>query len=299
VPLVSPPLQLQDYPSEHADVQSPQSQRDVPVPDAIAAGSSPALRAGPSTTPLDSSSSPSAGAAQVPDVPVHVSVPASAPDSPALDLAPASSPPSPGLCSALRSGSGLGTTSVSPARSHAPDSSSTAACPGSATTSTAPALAGRPAPDQAQPGQTASGCSQQPTTPPSPAVTRLHARLRKPKVYTDGTICYGMLTTGIPYNLQEALSNDDWKSAMGVEYSTLLRNQTWHLIPPESGRNLIDCKCIYKVKHKADGSIDRYKARLVAKGFKQCLGIDYDDTFSPIVKPTTICLVLSIAVSQG
>jgi hypothetical protein len=159
VPLVSPPLQLQDYPSEHADVQSPQSQRDVPVPDAIVAGSSPALGAGPSTTPLDSSSSPSAGAAQVSDVPVHVSVPASAPDSPALDLAPASSPPSPGLCPALRSGSGLSTTGASPARSHAPNSSSTAACPGSATTSTAPALAGRPAPDQAQPGQTASGCS--------------------------------------------------------------------------------------------------------------------------------------------
>jgi hypothetical protein len=61
VPLVSPPLQLQDYPSEHADVQSPQSQRDVPVPDAIDVGSSPALGAGPSTTPLDSSSAPSVG----------------------------------------------------------------------------------------------------------------------------------------------------------------------------------------------------------------------------------------------
>jgi hypothetical protein len=145
----------------------------------------------------------------------------------------------------------------------------------------------------------ASGSLQQPTTPPSPAVTRLCARIQKLKVYTDGIIRYGMLTTGIPYNLQEALSNDDWKSAMDAEYRALLRNHTWHLIPPESSRNLIDCKWIYKVKHKADGSIDRYKSRLVVKGFKQHLGIDYDDTFSPVVKPATIRLVLSIAVSQG
>jgi hypothetical protein len=53
------------------------------------------------------------------------------------------------------------------------------------------------------------------------------------------------------------------------------------------------------VKHKVDGFVDRYKSRLVTKGFKQRLGIDYDDTFSPVVKPTTIILVLSLAVSQG
>ena len=52
------------------------------------------------------------------------------------------------------------------------------------------------------------------------------------------------------------------------------------------------------VKRKADGTIDRNKARLVAKGFKQCYGIDYEDTFSPVVKAATIQLVLSLAVSK-
>jgi hypothetical protein len=86
---------------------------------------------------------------------------------------------------------------------------------------------------------------------------------------------------------------------MEDEYVALMKNKTWRLVPPQPDRNLIDCKWVYKIKHKPDGYVDRYKARLVAKVFKQCLEIDYDDTFSPIVKSAIIRLVLSLAVSQG
>jgi hypothetical protein len=73
-----------------------------------------------------------------------------------------------------------------------------------------------------------------------------------------------------------------------------MENQTWTLVPSSSNKNLIDCKWVYRIKHRADGTIDSYKACLVAKGFKQRYGIDYEDTFSPVVKIATIRIVLSI-----
>jgi histone deacetylase 1/2 len=86
---------------------------------------------------------------------------------------------------------------------------------------------------------------------------------------------------------------------MDGEYDALMRNKTWHLVPVEKGKNIIDSKWVYKIKRKANGEIDKYKARLVAKSFKQRYGIDYEDTFSPMVKAATIKTVLSVAVSRG
>jgi hypothetical protein len=136
-------------------------------------------------------------------------------------------------------------------------------------------------------------------TPPGPR-TRLRDGIRKPKVYTDGTVRYGCFTaSGEPQSLDEALNSRDWKLAMDAEYNALIDNKTWHLVPPKRGINVIDCKWVYKVKQKSDGSLDRYKARLVAKGFRQRYGIDYEDTFNPVVKPTTIRTILFVAVSRG
>jgi histone deacetylase 1/2 len=106
-------------------------------------------------------------------------------------------------------------------------------------------------------------------------------------------------TSEEPLNLQDAFSSKQWKQAMDEEFVALMKKKTWHLVPEKRGTNVTDSRWVYRIKRRADGSIDRYKARLVAKGFKQRYGIDYEDTFSPVVKIATVRLVLSIAVSRG
>jgi hypothetical protein len=130
--------------------------------------------------------------------------------------------------------------------------------------------------------------------------TRLQSGIVKPKVYTDGTVRYANIcTSDEPNSVEEALKSSKWKGAMQDEYEALQRNGTWNLVPPSQGKNIIDCKWVFKIKKRDDGQIDRYKARLVAKGFKQRYGIDYEDTFSPVVKIATMRLVLSLAVARG
>ncbi|CAH9061555.1 unnamed protein product [Cuscuta epithymum] len=86
---------------------------------------------------------------------------------------------------------------------------------------------------------------------------------------------------------------------MAEEFNALISNHTWDLIPFDANKNVVRSKWIYKTKYLADGSVDNYKARLVAQGFNQQAGIDFTETFSPVVKPTTIRLVLTLAVSFG
>lgn len=155
-------------------------------------------------------------------------------------------------------------------------------------------------PEISSSGSSVTGAPAESATPPRP-ITRLQRGISKPKQYTDGTVrwCMAAASSDEPATVSEALRDDRWVAAMNSEYDALVWNHTWHLVRPPKGKNIIDCKWVYKVKRKADGSIDRYKARLVAKGYKQRYGIDYEDTFSPVVKAATIRLILSIAVSRG
>jgi hypothetical protein len=102
-----------------------------------------------------------------------------------------------------------------------------------------------------------------------------------------------------PSSLDDALNDPNWKEAMDAEFDALMKNNMWRLVPPQKGMNIIDSKWVYKIKRRADGSLDRYKSHLVAKGFKQQYGVDYEETFSPVVTAATIRVILSLAVSNG
>lgn len=105
-----------------------------------------------------------------------------------------------------------------------------------------------------------------------------------------------------PLSYKEAIScsaADTWKEAMEEEMKSLQDNETWELAELPKGRKAISCKWLFKVKRDKDGHINRHKARLVARGFTQVEGIDYQETFSPVVKFSTIRMVLSLAAQRG
>uniref|UniRef100_A0A2N9EZA0 Apple domain-containing protein n=1 Tax=Fagus sylvatica TaxID=28930 RepID=A0A2N9EZA0_FAGSY len=146
--------------------------------------------------------------------------------------------------------------------------------------------------------------------PTHPMTTRSKNQITQPKHFTDGTVRYPIPKALLaeahpepdsvePTCFTIANKNPHWRRAMNLEFDALMKNGTWVLTSPSPNQNLIGCKWVYRIKRHADGSIERYKARLVAKGFHQQPGIDYGETFSPVIKPTTVRTILTIALSAG
>eukprot|EP00261_Vitis_vinifera_P039164 XP_019080407.1 PREDICTED: uncharacterized protein LOC109123862 [Vitis vinifera] len=124
-----------------------------------------------------------------------------------------------------------------------------------------------------------------------PMITRAKSGIVKPKIF--------IAAIREPSSVSAALQQDEWKKAMVAEYDALQRNNTWSLVPLPAGRQAIGCKWVYKTKENPDGTVQKYKARLVAKGFHQQAGFDFTETFSPVVKPSTVRVVFTIALSRN
>lgn len=104
--------------------------------------------------------------------------------------------------------------------------------------------------------------------------------------------------TGDPLTYDEAVYSGDsalWKNAMKNEIASLKSNETWDLVDLPPGKKPICCKWVFKTKRDANGKVEKHKARLVAKGFTQVEGVDYKETFAPVVRYTTIRYLLAIA----
>jgi len=123
--------------------------------------------------------------------------------------------------------------------------------------------------------------------------TRAKSGLRFPSIYTASSL------SPVPRSYRGGLTDPNWRAAMQEEYDALLMNHTWDLVPRPPQSNVVSGKWVFKHKFKADGTLERYKARWVLRGFTQRPGIDFDETFSPVVKPAAVHTVLSLALSRS
>lgn len=128
---------------------------------------------------------------------------------------------------------------------------------------------------------------------------RRSSRVPKPRVFPD-FVTYQVTSIILddPQTVDEALNRHDgelWQQAMFEEYNSLMENRTWDLVDLPLNRKPISCKWVFKSKRNADGIVVRHKARLVIKGFSQSKGIDYDETFSPVVRYSSVRFLMAMA----
>ena len=135
----------------------------------------------------------------------------------------------------------------------------------------------------------------------STPVCRSQRRKLRPKRLDDYVIYSIIDEPGEPRTIQEALNGPEaqqWREAMDNEYASITKNNTWKLCDLPSGEAVVGSKWIFKKKRSADG-LTKYKARLVAQGFSQIKGVNYDETYSPVVRFTSLRLLFAYAARRG
>ncbi|RVW25842.1 Retrovirus-related Pol polyprotein from transposon TNT 1-94 [Vitis vinifera] len=101
------------------------------------------------------------------------------------------------------------------------------------------------------------------------------------------------------HNMITRSKNENEAATMRDEHLALMRNATWSLVSLPQGRKEIGCKWVFKIKENPNNTVNKYKARLVAKGLHQVAGFDFNEMFSPVMKPTTIRVILSITPARN
>jgi hypothetical protein len=98
---------------------------------------------------------------------------------------------------------------------------------------------------------------------------------------------------------EEATKKQVCKDGVMEEYQSIMKNDVWEVVLRPHGKSIVTSKWTYNIKHVADGSIEKYKSRFDARGFSQKEGEDYDETFSPVTKYTSILSIISISFVMG
>ncbi|KAL4028792.1 hypothetical protein IC575_012003 [Cucumis melo] len=138
-----------------------------------------------------------------------------------------------------------------------------------------------------------------PCEEPEHAPVRRSTRVRETPSHLKEYHCFSTIMSLVePSSYKEASTNPLWQQAMDNELQALTKTHTWDYVDLPPGKKPIGCKWIFKIKTHSDGSIERYKARLVAKGYSQEYGIDYEETFAPVARMTSVRSLLAIAAAK-
>jgi hypothetical protein len=123
-------------------------------------------------------------------------------------------------------------------------------------------------------------------------------QVKKPKPFSNYMALMCDLLEKEPTCFEEAIQEKEWADAMIEEYQSIIKNDVWEIVPRSKSKDVVSSKWLYKIKHAADGSIEKYKARFVACGFSQKEGIDYEETFASVARYTSIRTIIALAAKM-
>jgi hypothetical protein len=123
-------------------------------------------------------------------------------------------------------------------------------------------------------------------------------QVKRPKPFSSYTTLMCDLLVKEPTIFEEAFQMKEWTDAMTEEYQSIIKNNVWEIVPRLKSKDVVSSKWLFKIKHVADGSNEKYKARFVARGFSQKEGIDYEETFAPVARYTSIRTIIALAAKM-
>jgi hypothetical protein len=101
-----------------------------------------------------------------------------------------------------------------------------------------------------------------------------------------------------PTSFEEDIQRKEWADAMTEEYQFIMKNEVWEIVPRPKSKYVVSSRWLFKIKHVADGSIEKYKTRFVTRGFYQKEGIDYEETSAPVARYTSIKTIIALAAKM-
>jgi hypothetical protein len=123
-------------------------------------------------------------------------------------------------------------------------------------------------------------------------------QVKRPKPFSSYMALMCDLLEKEPTCFEDAIQKKEWVDAMTEEYQSIIKNDVWEIVPRPNSKDVVLSRWLFKIKHAAYGSIEKYKARFVACGFSQKEGIDYKETFAPVARYTSIRTIIALATKM-